>query len=140
MKTFLRVMKYLMYGVFALLFMMSWAFLGQGPEWMILVFNVPALLYLAAQLLFAIFKSRSAWAITMLLIAISCLEVMLVEMGAAWSPVAPHLILPYHFVRFSYSRLKNVKFYAIDDEHEIGSGPDVGCTGPAVSDPSRQYH
>lgn len=77
MKTFLRMMKYLMYGVFALLFMMSWAFLGQEPQWNMLVFNAPALLYLAARLLFAIFKSRSVWAAIVFFTGLSCLEYLL---------------------------------------------------------------
>lgn len=65
---------------------------------------------------------------------------MLVNMGAAWSPVAPLLILPYHLVRFVCGRLKYVRFYAVRNDNEVGSGPDVGETGPAVADPARQYH
>ncbi|MFH7585767.1 hypothetical protein [Oceanimonas smirnovii] len=124
MKTFLRMMKYLLYGVFALLFMMSLAFLGQESQWTgMLVFNAPALLYLAARLLFALFKSRSAWEITLFMIGWISLEVTLFS-NLFLSSFALLFIGIYFVWRFLVAFSQNARGYDFSRPPDHGANYD----------------
>lgn len=139
MSTVLNMMKYLMYGVFALLFMMSWALFGQEPDWAWLVFNAPALLYISARMLFVVLKNHKPWAITMLLIAIGCLELVL--FNESYTPMGFYGAMIYVFCRFAYARLQGVDYWAVTKEPDFyPPGPDIARAGPGAIDPARQYY
>ena len=138
MRVVIKIMKYLMYGVFALLFMMSWALFGKEPEWAWVMLNVPALLYVAARMLFVLLKNHRPWAIAILMIAVGCLELVL--FNGSYTPMGFYGPMIYGLCRFAYGRLKGINYWAISKEPEILPGPDVARAGPGAIDPARQYY